>query len=256
MKPGPTVRLLTVLTLAIQPCLVLPAPARLHITVEDAADPFSREDGSGYANDIVRAAFAAVGVHIVFDVVPYVRCKNDVLSGRSASCMSMSWDPAFEGHIKFADLPLFTVTPIYFENSAHPLKARTEAQLGAGVTVGTVRGYEYPDAAMRVRERGAIFDAARSEQINLKKLAAGRLDAALLMSNPITGVAHWIEQAQVGTEVRAAFPSAQSSASYLAFSIHHPDGMANLAKYNAGFKIISTNGAIDKIKSKWATKAR
>ncbi len=253
---GPTARLLAALMLAILPCLALAAPARLHIAVEDAADPFSRPDGSGYANDIVRAAFAAVGVQIVFDVVPYVRCKNDVLSGSSASCMSMSWDPAFEGRIKFADAPLFTVTPIYFENSARPLKVSSEAQLGAGVTIGTVRGYEYPQAAMRVRARGAVFDESRSEQINLKKLAAGRLDAALVMANPITGANHWIEQAQVGQQVREAFRSAQSTPGYLGFSVRHPDGLASLAKYNAGFKIISANGTVDKIKSKWSASGR
>ena len=43
----------------------------LEIYVENAADPFSRPDGTGYANDVVRAAFEAVGVreHVVGSVV-------------------------------------------------------------------------------------------------------------------------------------------------------------------------------------------
>ena len=34
----------------------------LEVAVEDAADVWSRADGTGYANDIVRAAFRAGGI--------------------------------------------------------------------------------------------------------------------------------------------------------------------------------------------------
>ena len=93
----------------------------LEIYVENAADPFSRPDGTGYANDVVRAAFEAVGVRIKFTVVPYSRCKYKVLSGEAAACVSMSWDPSFEGRIRFADTPLIKVTPVYYESRARPL---------------------------------------------------------------------------------------------------------------------------------------
>ncbi|WP_423049241.1 hypothetical protein [Undibacterium sp. SXout7W] len=52
-------------------------PESIEIMVEDAADPFSKADGTGYANDQVVAAFSAVGVDIKFNVVPYVRCKKN-----------------------------------------------------------------------------------------------------------------------------------------------------------------------------------
>ncbi|MES2148819.1 MAG: transporter substrate-binding domain-containing protein [Pseudomonadota bacterium] len=243
------------LTLALMLGAAFPAwagQAPQHITVENGADPYSRPDGSGYANDVVRAAFAAVGVSIVFDVVPYARCKQGVLSARSATCVSMSWDPAFEGKIRFADTPLITITPVYFENGERPLVARSEAQLGAGLRIGTVRGYEYPPAAMRTRARGAVFEEGQSELSNLKKLAAGRLDAALVMSNPLTGVAHWAEAAEVGARVRLAFRSEESEYGYFAVSVEHPDGLALLEKYNAGIKRINGDGTVARLKSKWA----
>ena len=64
--------------------------ADLKIMAEDAAEPFSRADGTGYANDVVKAAFHAVGVEIAFDVVPYARCKKDAEDGKIAACFSMS----------------------------------------------------------------------------------------------------------------------------------------------------------------------
>jgi hypothetical protein len=49
--------------LLLAACLLLPgvsalAAAPLRILAEDAASPWSNRDGSGYANDLVRAAFA------------------------------------------------------------------------------------------------------------------------------------------------------------------------------------------------------
>src|SRR6185295_14703838 len=118
-------------------------------------------------------------------------------SGESSACFSMSWDSSFEGRIKFADTPLITVTPVYYENPARPLIARSEAELGKGVVIGTIRGYEYPDSAMQTKMRGVVFEENVSEQANLQKLALGRLDAVMVMSNPLTGVSHWARDADV-----------------------------------------------------------
>ena len=89
--------MLTVAYLLWQVDVAWPAREPLEIHVENAADPFSRPDGTGYANDVVRAAFESVGVRVKFTVVPYARCKYKVLSGAAAVCVSMSWDPSFEG---------------------------------------------------------------------------------------------------------------------------------------------------------------
>jgi len=124
-----TRQLLGVLAIAQLFCVAPTARAvdrTLEIYVENAADPFSRPDGSGYANDVVRAAFEAVGVRVNFKVVPYTRCKYKVLSGEASACVRMSWDPSFEGRIRFADTPLINVTPVYYENRARPLAAHLQ----------------------------------------------------------------------------------------------------------------------------------
>src|SRR5689334_4791671 len=129
MRSGPSERrlllILTIAQLLWSVDVVTPAtqPA-LEIYVENAADPFSRPDGTGYANDVVRAAFQSVGVRVKFTVVAYARCKYQVLSGQAAACVSMSWDPSFQGRVKFADTPLIMVTPVYYENPKRPLAVR------------------------------------------------------------------------------------------------------------------------------------
>ena len=231
------------------------ADPTIEIYVENAADPFSRPDGTGYANDVVRAAFEAVGVRIKFKVVPYARCKYKVLSAEAAACVSMSWDPSFEGRIKFADTPLITVTPVYYENRARPLTARSEAELGKGVVVGTIRGYEYPKTVMEAKARGMVFHENTSEQANLQKLALGRLDAVMVMSNPLTGVGHWAKEADVESHVRVAFTSASSEHGFFAVSIAHRDGLPALAQYNEGIRIITANGRLEQIRARWTTRS-
>src|SRR5258706_1006278 len=78
--------------------------ADLQIMAEDAAEPFSRADGTGYANEIVKTAFHAAGVEIRFDVVPYARCKKDVDDGKVLACFSMSWDRGVEDTGVFSGL--------------------------------------------------------------------------------------------------------------------------------------------------------
>lgn len=52
------------------------------IGAEDDAAPWSYADGTGYVNDVVRAAFQRSGRQVQYKVMPYARCKAMVLSGK------------------------------------------------------------------------------------------------------------------------------------------------------------------------------
>lgn len=238
--------------LCLVPALAAEPTEPLEIFAEDNADPFSRPDGSGYANDVVRAAFAAADVDINLVVVPYSRCKKQVIDGSVVACFSMSAAPELTDRVKFADSSLFSVTPVYFENRQQPLQARSEAELGAGVRVGIVRGYEYPAATLAAQRRGVVLDAHRTEQVNLKMLAAGRLDAALVMTNDLTGEHYWPRAAGVEKAVGVAFRSPRVQVAYLGFSVIHPHGAWALEKYNLGMQRISDDGRLDQIRQHWS----
>jgi len=225
--------------------------ARLRVLVEDAAEPFSNPDGSGYANEVVEAAFAAAGVTAELVVVPYARCKALVLAGAEPACFSMSWEPEFQGVVRFAQQPLFSVTPVYFQNRRRPLKARSEGQLGPGVSIGVVNGYEYPDSTLKARERGVRFEMARSELVNLKKLALGRIDAALVMESALRGTQQLVQEAGAAHDVSAAFASTRLD-SHIGFSLKHPRGEAALADFNRGYALIAADGTLRRIAAKWA----
>lgn len=225
------------------------APARLQVLVEDAASPWSNRAGEGLANDMVRAAFAAAGVDIELVVVPYARCKALVMQGGAAGCLSMSAAPELRKLVRFADKPLFSTIPRFYYNVDHKITARSDSELTSGMRVGIVHGYEYPPFVAQFRARGIIVESARSDVANLRKLAAGRIDVALVMTDEMRSDDLVQQQAGV-SNIAVAFVSAPMG-SYIGFSTRHPDGDMLRRKFNAGFQAITDNGVRNGLHDSW-----
>ena len=226
----------------------------LVIAVEDGAGPWSLRDGTGYANDIVVAAFKAMGVDVQLRVVPYARCKRMAMNGDVAGCFSMSPAPEFEGVIDLSDRPLFSCDAGYFFNVNKPPTVTRQEDLPPRTVVGTVIGYEYPRAFETLVAKGLLVaESSPSEEINLMKLALGRIDLALLTYNDMKSVSSLIERAGVGGKVGATFRSGILD-SHIGFSRKHPDGSRALRQFNTGHRLITSNGTLERIRRVWTQK--
>lgn len=221
------------------------------IMVEDAAFPWSKNDGTGYANDVVIAAFKAMAVDVHLKVVPYARCKYTVLSGRVVACFSMSWSPEFEGRIKLASLPIYTVSNSIYENINTPLPRPTDGfcDLPSGTIIGISRDYEYSAQATALKEKGVVFESSRSDLLSLRKLASMRVSAALITSNYSTKKIHNTEPNDT-ENVQFAFNCGTTTAT-IGFSLAHPDGRRALDIYDMGFQRLNSSGALTKIRKRW-----
>lgn len=242
-------------------CVLIGCPSVTHgqngslvVAVEDDAAPWSRADGTGYANDVVMAAFKAVGVEIELRVVPYARCKRLAVQGDTVACFSTSPTPEVSKDLELSAKPLFTVQVGYFYNVNKPPQAKSQEKLPPKTLVGTVNGYEYPEQFEMLKKEGRIVvEESNSEDLNLKKLSAGRLDLALLTYNEMKSPEWLIARAGVGSTVKTTF-LAGSENSYIAFSKTHPQGRWALDQFNKGHRLISTNGTLRKIRNAWLRK--
>lgn len=224
--------------------------SELVVQVEDAADPFSRADGTGYANDVVLAAFKAAGVNARLEVVPYARCKANVLAGKVAACFSMSWDPSFAGRLVFSDQPLFSVHAMLVADAQRPLAASRADQLRPGTVVGIVNGFEYPASVDKLASQGLVLEPSSSDEINLRKLAAGRLDAAVLMVSTrpdeppdprsLKGSKGYVRVLELG-----------AMGSHIGFSLKHPAGEAARRQFDEGLRRIQADGTLKRIAKQW-----
>lgn len=223
--------------------------APIEIMVEDAAAPMSNPDGSGYANEIVLAAFAAMDTPVKLTVVPYARCKKYVLSGAVAACLSMADAPELSGKVRLSGLPLFYAYPRFYYHASHPLTARSLADLKPGLRIGIVNGYEYPAEILRLTERGIHLLEARSEETNLKKLAVGHIDLVVSMMDDFKSDDALIARAGV-QQVQFAFETTPQG-SYIGFSSLHPQGEQARLLFNRGYAAIVLNGTRAAIERKW-----
>jgi polar amino acid transport system substrate-binding protein len=222
----------------------------IDIGVEDAAAPWSQADGTGYANDLVRAAFDAVDVDVRMHVLPYARCKQQVLRGELVACVSMSPAPELSGAVRFSERPLFVFACDFFENPARPLPGGIE-RLRPGTRIGIVLGYEYaPEMMEALRRRGAVLEPATAEELNLRKLAAGRLDAAVVNRDAVKSPDWVAARAGVTGRVRSVFRVGGLPA-YVGFSRAHRDGASLADRFDVGYARIIASGERDRIKRRW-----
>jgi ABC-type amino acid transport substrate-binding protein len=228
----------------------------LEIAAEDDAEPWSQRDGTGYANDVVQAAFKAAGVQTHLTVLPYARCKDYVLRGKMVAGFSMSWLDEFKGKLVFSKEPLFNCYSDFFFRHGKEPKATRLAALPSGTTVGVVIGYEYPPLVYDLRSRGVLaFEESESEELNLKKLALGRIDTALINYNETKPAELMMANAGVLGKVKQGFRSGILG-SYIGFSLAHPQGVWAKRKYEQGYARIAADGTLKRITDLWVAKAR
>jgi ABC-type amino acid transport substrate-binding protein len=167
----------------------------------------------------------------------------------------MSGDPAFASKVNFSALPLFPLHAAYFYNLARPLAATSEGELSAGAVIGTVFGYEYPASTRVLRGRGVIFEESQSEQANLKKLANGRIDAAIVNLDEFKTADYVIKRAGVEGRVAVGF-STPSFNAYIGFSVTHPDGEWARQKFNSGYAALARSAAVDRLRARWGLRGK
>jgi len=226
------------------------------IAVEDDASPWSLNDGTGYANDVVTAAFKAVNTTVELRVMPYARCKRMAMKGEVVACFSMSPSPEFEGTIQLSDKPLFTCYADYFYNVSTLSTLSHEEDLPKGTVVGTVIGYEYPETFIKMAQEGrVVMEESPSESINLKKLALGRIEFALVTHNETKSEEWLTKSAGVAGKVKVAFRSGILK-SYIGFSTKHPSGDWARKQFNKGYDLIAADGTLASIQKQWADKMK
>jgi hypothetical protein len=228
----------------------------LTIMVEDASEPFSRADGSGYANDLVRAAFAAAGVRVQFNVVPYARCKEALKRATVPACFAMSWSRDLEDTgIVFSREPLFEVRADVFQKraAARPLRALTDLKRGA--TVGVINGYEYPRQIASLEQKGVALQRGMDDGANLRMLAHDRLDAVILMTSELDDIGRRLDRGEARRDVRFAFRSGLMQ-SYIAFNLRNPQGKMARDAFEGGYRSTIFRHEKDRIRRRWMTITR
>lgn len=229
-------------------CLMLGCrPIRAETIVIGAEDdwiPYSKSDGTGMANDIVRAAFASVGIQVKFKVQPYNRLLKLVEIGELLGVFNVPKDNNAEHLFYLGKEPLYYAHSAYFENTQHPLAAKNRDELHR-VKVAVVVGYGYGDHYLQsVAEKQILPVVTHSETLGLKMLAAGRVDSTILFDKTAREL---IKKLHLSGKIEQAF-SNENVPIYLAFSRQRLSESQHYAnKLDQGLATIKANGTYHKI---------
>ena len=209
---------------------------RIQIAVEDDASPWSNNDGTGEANDLVKEIFKAANIDIDFEVVPYARCKSMAINGQTIACFSMSESAEFKDSISFSRDPLFTCSVELYARTGLTSKYKAEKDLPRGTRLGIVKGYEYPSPlSEKIATDFYAITEVNSESQLLKMLDKNRLDVAVLNLSERKRIKTFDEIKHSKLKVKA-FTKIGDMNSYIGFSNSHPKGKWALAKFNEAQK--------------------
>jgi len=203
--------------------------------------PYSNHDGTGMANEIVLAAYKAVGIDVKLQVGPYNRLLKMVRNGEILGAFNVPKESSNEKEYIFGKTPLFTALSAYYYNVEEPLSATRKEELINGEKVGVVFDYGYGEFFSNNDRVTKI--KVRSDLLNLRKLAKGRIDATILYDKTARKL---IGENGLSGKIQKAFNS-ETAEIYVAFSKVFPKAQYYADKLDEGLAIIKATGTYKKI---------
>ncbi|QJB55565.1 transporter substrate-binding domain-containing protein [Pseudodesulfovibrio sp. zrk46] len=129
----------------------------------------------GFGSRIVTEAFTLEGVTVRYDFLPWKRGLESARIGQYTGATGWRKSPEREKYFLYSD-PLFTAQVVFFHKEGSRFDWKTLDDIG-GMTIGGTLGYAYVDDLRKAVERGGgKLELAPTDEMNLQKLAAGRID--------------------------------------------------------------------------------
>lgn len=198
---------------------------------------FSTDGGktvSGLSTDVMREVAKRTGINTTIGLYPWQRAYKEAQDSKDTCVYSTTRTEAREKLFKWVG-PLAPSTWILFAKADSPI-ALTTLDDAKKYKVG---GYQGDAKAIFLKEKGFTLDEAMSDEQNLKKLDAGRIDLWAATS----GVGPWMAKAS-GIKIKPVL-SFQDVQMFAACNLNMPD--ADITKMNDAIKAMKSDGTYDKI---------
>jgi polar amino acid transport system substrate-binding protein len=219
------------------------------IGAEDDWAPYSSvvdRQAKGFAVDVVREAYALVGITAKFEVLPYSRCMSDTKAGTLVACFDAVPNTLIAKDYHWPQLPLFTTRMNVYALAASTDSGMVAARL-EGRTVGVERGYEYGDEFdMNTKIVRKIVD--KNDQ-GFKMLLAGRIEF-MAAEERIARALFARFPAEFGGKFKLVGTVATPGL-FVAFSKSAPGSARYLKKFNEGYAILRNSPRYRTLEMKW-----
>lgn len=231
----------------------LPPPGKAGPTVvvgaEDDWAPYSSAQGrhaQGFAVDVVREAYALVGIAVQFKALPYSRCMAETRAGRLLACFDAVPNSLIAAHYLWPKLPLFSTNMNIYARAGSPQRNLRARDL-EGRTVGVQRDYEYGDEFdLNTRILRKVVD--KNEQ-GFRMLLAGRVDY-MAAEGRIANALFRSKPEQFGGKFTLVGTVAKPDL-FIAFSKSAPGSAAMLERFNQGYAQLRASPRYKELEDRW-----
>lgn len=211
------------------------------LAAENSWPPFSKADGTGLSNQIIREAYKSQGIDVKYVVAPYARQLVATQNGTYVGVFNVTKEPSTLIKFRFCKERLFKATTAYYINEDKPLNAKAFTDLNAGERVGLIIGYEYGPyilSNLRVEKH-----AVSNQTALIRMLLAGRLDTVIMFD----AIAQYtLPKIPNSHKIKRAFDGEHSDI-YVAFSKQHKDALYFCEKLDKGLQTLKANGRLEEI---------
>lgn len=181
--------------------------------------------------------------------------KALTLRGLLPGCFSASQIPDLSDKLVYPQHPVFEARNLLIAREGSPWSGCHVTRWPRTPKVGTVRAYEYaPQIEQLLKQRVLIRDESDSEITNLRKLAAGRIDATVVTVDEVKRMDFLQALAQTELSIKTVCDYGVQAA-YVAFSRQHPQGLAAQQAFDEGFIRLQQNGTLARLKVAWRSHA-
>ena len=219
------------------------------ILAEDDYFPYSRRGPGGRVEgisvDLILAAFEAAGADLQFKTENFDRAMAKVRDGKAVACFNTPREKRIEGLYAWPRNELYTSETIIYARRDHPGPIGSIKDM-AGKKIGLTLGYGYGDELHN--DRRVIKEWGRSDKMNMRKLAAGRVD--FVAQNKYIA-SRLMAELGVMDKIKAVGKLPSDRKMYLVFSKKHPRAASAMERFDRGFDFIKQSGLYQRIFNHW-----
>lgn len=245
-RTGPTVGACLIGLLLLVAASLAFASRPVRLTNGDWAPYLKPDPPYGIVSRIVESAFAESDVSVLWGFFPWSRSYVLARDGRWDGSAAWSCSPERFREFYFSDA-LLPFDYVFFYRRNRDFDWQTADDL-KGLRIGLTQNYVYGDVIQQLKESGgAKLEVATSDEINFRKLLAGRID--VFPMDAIVGrelLARQFSPEQ--TESLAIHPRVVHSANlYLLLSRRVAGNGRRMELFNAGLEALRQRGGIKAI---------
>ncbi|CAM4355091.1 ABC transporter substrate-binding protein [Shewanella denitrificans] len=214
------------------------------LAAEDSWPPFADQFGKGISHQLVKSAFAEVGIRVETLVVPYSRGLRMAERGNVDGVFNVTREVSTQDKFIFGQQPLFQASASFYQHKSHPISAKSKYDLAPKAVIGVIKGYEYGDEFPQlVKQKDWVLFIANNQMQLINMLLVNRIDLAVMFD---AVAKEQLTQMGVNEEIQPIFNNHQSDI-FVAFSKQQPNSSLLAKKLDEGLIKLKSQGQYAKL---------